>query len=536
MHWQGAVLISPPTIENQPVSGSVSSRPAVVDETTGFSSWFQSADAELSNQWGSPAMTIAESPVWPAAVPPATVESQDESQAQTDPNGSSSQVVGPAVSSPLNTDAAPSIMDRSAEQGTKQSAAITRPRRDNRPISDQDIRGKQSSQDKTSAGAQASLSQAPLPQASATPVAAGQVPAALAEMPGRSTPAQSPLAISWPQASGGNHVHEALQAYTAPHRDSRTDTNLSNQPQQSLAAAAPEAPAKQAGTEAPQALAFAVKVQAANTLFPPSRVSSLDSKGAANGANQPAASGAPTAADTDDTSSPVQAAAQTGQGDAGQTGSHGPEGGTAGGKDKPAAGESTQAFLMPDGQQSMLTTSEVNELPGVAAAGTEQPGSALPGQAVQVPEPASAGPSAAPVKEISMQVEAAEGQKVDIRIVQRGGDLRIAVKSADNDTTQGLRHGLSDLANRLNESGYHAETWRPGQPATAESAASSGDSQGSPSDRQPSDGSQSQSGNSGQNRGQRDNNQSNRPRWIQELESNLGSGTAAKGQFNGIGS
>jgi hypothetical protein len=124
-----------------------------------------------------------------------------------------------------------------------------------------------------------------------------------------------------------------------------------------------------------------------------------------------------------------------------------------------------------------------------------------------------------------------EGQKVDVRIVQRAGDLQIAVKSADDITTQGLRHGLSDLANRLNETGYHAETWRPGQQAAPESSTTSSEN---PSHQSQSDGSQSNSGGPQQDRGQRHNNPSNRPHWIEELDSNLSGGAAPSGQFNGI--
>ena len=145
-------------------------------------------------------------------------------------------------------------------------------------------------------------------------------------------------------------------------------------------------------------------------------------------------------------------------------------------------------------------------------------------------------PPAGPMKELSMRIEAAEGQKVDVRIVQRAGDLQIAVKSADDNTTQGLRHGLADLANRLNETGYHAETWRPGQQAAAESSAASTDnpSHHSQSDGSQSDGSQSHSGGPQQDRGQRHNTPHNRPHWIDELESNLSGGSKSSGQFNGI--
>jgi hypothetical protein len=195
--------------------------------------------------------------------------------------------------------------------------------------------------------------------------------------------------------------------------------------------------------------------------------------------------------------------------------------------------ESKQAPAPPVGSSASATgfAGEISsEAAGAVRRGASlpdgaSPDGASPDRAAQAAEAHTApltAPPAGPMKEISLQVEAAEGQKVEVRMVQRAGDLQIAVRSVDSDTAQGLRHGLSDLASRLNESGYHAETWRPGQP--------------SPSQQSPSDGSQSQSGGSQQDRGQRDNNSRNRPRWIQELEANLGSGSNSKGQFNGIGS
>ena len=172
--------------------------------------------------------------------------------------------------------------------------------------------------------------------------------------------------------------------------------------------------------------------------------------------------------------------------------------------------------------------------PGVAVSSETTSKGSAPGEAAQ----ATAAPdghlqTTTPMRDLSVRVEAAEGQKVDVRIVQRAGDLQIAVKSADVDTTQGLRHGLSELASRLNESGYHAETWRPGQAAPADTGGGSGnDSQNSQDS--PSGGSQSNSSWSQQNQGQRDNNPSNRPRWIQELESNTSSGNESTGKFHGL--
>jgi hypothetical protein len=137
---------------------------------------------------------------------------------------------------------------------------------------------------------------------------------------------------------------------------------------------------------------------------------------------------------------------------------------------------------------------------------------------------------AAPMKDISVRIQSEQGENVDIRILHRAGDVQIAVTSASGETTQGLRHGLSELSDRLNATGFHAETWHPGQTVTAaDNTADSGNSQ-----QQQSQGdSQSHSGWSQQQGGRRDDNQSNRPRWIEELESNISS-SPETGLFHGL--
>ena len=138
-----------------------------------------------------------------------------------------------------------------------------------------------------------------------------------------------------------------------------------------------------------------------------------------------------------------------------------------------------------------------------------------------------------PMKQISMRVEAAQGQTVDVRLVLRAGDLQIAVQSSDKETTQGLQQGLPGLTSRLNESGYRTEAWLPGQQTAV--APDSASPSGSPSSHQPpSDQSQSHSGQSQQDRGQRDSNQSNRHRWVQALESSTAPAAKSTGEINGI--
>jgi hypothetical protein len=136
----------------------------------------------------------------------------------------------------------------------------------------------------------------------------------------------------------------------------------------------------------------------------------------------------------------------------------------------------------------------------------------------------------APARSISLQVEGASGETVDIRIASRSGDLNVAVRAGDDNVAQNLRQGLVDLESRLAQNGYHAETWHPGHSgSTTEPAAPASNSSHSPSQQQ------SQSGHgSQQDRGRRDNNPSNRPRWVNELASTLKAQSTEKGNENGI--
>jgi len=130
-------------------------------------------------------------------------------------------------------------------------------------------------------------------------------------------------------------------------------------------------------------------------------------------------------------------------------------------------------------------------------------------------------PPAQPLKDLSLEMAQPGAQKVEVRLFQQSGELRVAVRTGDSELAHGLRQSLPELVGRLEENGFHTETWRPGVPATpgaehvveTRSASASGSSQsGDP---------QSRSGSQQQN-GHRPRQQSNRPDWVEELESSTG--------------
>ncbi len=80
---------------------------------------------------------------------------------------------------------------------------------------------------------------------------------------------------------------------------------------------------------------------------------------------------------------------------------------------------------------------------------------------IQTPaEPPSAGP-VAPLRDISLHLSAADQDKVEVKVVQSAGEVRVAVRSADPELTVSLQQGLGDLVGRLESRGMHAETWKP---------------------------------------------------------------------------
>ncbi len=142
-------------------------------------------------------------------------------------------------------------------------------------------------------------------------------------------------------------------------------------------------------------------------------------------------------------------------------------------------------------------------------------------QPVEALAPAPPKPAAAPLQDISLQVGQAGAPKVEIHLVQQSGELQVAVRTGDADLSHGLQQGLPDLVGRLQENGFRAEAWRPGadsHPATVIETKSSSGSSSSGNSQQDS---QSGTGGSRQQSGQKQQNPSRRPAWVDELEARI---------------
>jgi len=157
---------------------------------------------------------------------------------------------------------------------------------------------------------------------------------------------------------------------------------------------------------------------------------------------------------------------------------------------------------------------QTGEASAAAAFGSRSP-------RAQSPELSDANPALTPpaAKEISMRIRAEDSQPVDIKLLDQGGSLRVAVRTPDTDLARNLQSGLSDLVQRLEHKGFEAETWSPmgnsGAQVERNAQASNEDSNSQRNARDPRDG--AQQGNGGeQNQGR------NRPKWVAELEQKLG--------------
>jgi hypothetical protein len=177
----------------------------------------------------------------------------------------------------------------------------------------------------------------------------------------------------------------------------------------------------------------------------------------------------------------------------------------------PSAAPSTASTLFAPGAMAAFRQND-------QIAATPQTAATPPSQPVEAIAPAFPKPAAAPLQDISLQVGQAGSPKVEIRMVQQSGELQVAVRTGDSDLSHGLQQGLSDLVGRLQESGFRAEAWRPAgldsHSATVVETKSSSESSQS-GDSQP--------GNSGsrQESGQRQQNPSRRPAWVDELEARM---------------
>ncbi len=73
------------------------------------------------------------------------------------------------------------------------------------------------------------------------------------------------------------------------------------------------------------------------------------------------------------------------------------------------------------------------------------------------PDPA---PAPAAAHDIRIAVND-NGQRVELRVTERAGDIHVAVRTPDSQLATSLRNDLPALSGKLEQSGFHSEMWRP---------------------------------------------------------------------------
>jgi hypothetical protein len=98
---------------------------------------------------------------------------------------------------------------------------------------------------------------------------------------------------------------------------------------------------------------------------------------------------------------------------------------------------------------------------------TYQPQSkAEPSRPEGSPEPEAGIPPSRPpavARDIKLEVNGGD-QRVEVRLVERGGEVHVAVRTPDAHLASALREDLPALSSRLVESGFRTETWHPAAP------------------------------------------------------------------------
>jgi hypothetical protein len=87
-----------------------------------------------------------------------------------------------------------------------------------------------------------------------------------------------------------------------------------------------------------------------------------------------------------------------------------------------------------------------------------------------------------PIREISLRLIDDASSKVEIQVLERGGNLHVAVRTPDQELTKSLQTNLGELVGRFETKGYRTETWIPAAslhagPQLTETTSNSGHSQ-----------------------------------------------------------
>jgi hypothetical protein len=118
---------------------------------------------------------------------------------------------------------------------------------------------------------------------------------------------------------------------------------------------------------------------------------------------------------------------------------------------------------------------------------------------------------------ISVRVTDAGDTRVELKVTEHAGELRVSVHAADPDLAGSLRENLGELVHKLEQSGFRTDTWHPAQSSSPENnqqtTRAEGESLGGDHP-----GRQQQHSGDGRERRQQD---PERARWLEELDTSF---------------
>lgn len=77
-------------------------------------------------------------------------------------------------------------------------------------------------------------------------------------------------------------------------------------------------------------------------------------------------------------------------------------------------------------------------------------------------------PGTGAARDITLRLTADNQSTVEVRLSERAGEVRIAVRSADPEMAESMRARLPELVDRLGARGFETEIWRPQQAGASE--------------------------------------------------------------------
>lgn len=115
----------------------------------------------------------------------------------------------------------------------------------------------------------------------------------------------------------------------------------------------------------------------------------------------------------------------------------------------PATAEAPPAWAL--NSRETAASAERSDAPPSEAPKTQEAKPVSPRRAAPLPAPVA--------RDIRLEVGEPD-RKVELRVVERGGEVRVAVRTPDDRLADGLREQLPSLASRLEQHGFRADEWK----------------------------------------------------------------------------